>query len=416
MTSDVYKLNLKDKLEQQEKNLEQYNEHDVQDFPGYTFLLSQVVKAYGVCPYLNVYDPDCKTRRVTWLEEQSDKGAVYFKTVKDLTDDDLLHEVETKLMNNQELLKSHVVEALANVEPTTDFDIDHDLLVNSIKMRKEAKSVNKKVKEARAQTNRILDYIMMKCGIDFNRYVQIVFGFSLKYKAPIIELDKIDEEFTKLCGQCLCEMSKYSSMKSLREREKSEAMSQLAKLIEQQFKLSQIGKYFQKWSGLSQEKKEDRIKSYCDWYARQHSFPLSFSDDMKTYILDQLQAKNLKASDIKWESKMGIISSINIVVNEDVTFDLVKRAPRVLKTRRTSKKKRDEIFQTDEQKELMQRINRLIFYEIIKGKTSNKEAIMKTVMYNLHSRLLPESQVIDFISVRYDDILAIVKNNKVQAT
>jgi hypothetical protein len=435
MSTDITKLHLKDRLDEQVKFLEEYNARDIPEFPGWTFLLSNVVKEYGVCPYLNVNDEESKKRRIDWLHNQPDKGVFYHEIVKKLLDQQWMAELENELDVLRQRIREYVHETIQtlnneskvaeeNEDKSVDLSeqdlymqINHDELIDNIKLRKEAKSQNKKVKESWNQTLRTLDYMVTKKGLDFSKYVHAVYGWIVRYKPPITTGDTLDAQFESLYERFNKTVSQLSNFKFQLEKEKEDAEQQLATLIQKNFQLEQTGRYYKKWSSLTPEKKEERIKSYCDWYTRKHNLPISLSDDMKKFIVDKLESKDLRIMDVKWDSKIGIITDVNINVsmnNDEHTFELGKRAPRILKsTRKTSKKKRDEMFQSEEEKILLQRINRLLLFELMKGQTLNKEIIVKTIVKNLHTRMLPESQIHDYVSSKDEEVLDVIKENPV---
>lgn len=429
MTTDVSKLHLKDKLEEQKRCLEEYSSLDVVEYPGWTFLLSAVVKAYGICPYLDVKDLESKERRETWLLNQSDKGEQYFDSVKKLLDQGWISTVERELDELRSLIRGHVDKVIRELneevqndlseDPLAENDdnlimVNHDELIDNIRMRKEAKSQNKKVKQTWNQTIRALDFLVNRKGLDFSKYIHAIYGYVVRYKPPLSASCQLDAEFESLYEKFNATVTQLNNCRLYFEKEKDEAEQQLVFLIKQNFQLDQVGRYYKKWSSLTQEKKEDRIKSYCDWYMRKNSRSISLADQMKKFIVDKLDSKELRIMDVKWDSKIGMITDVNVVLNEDDTFELGKRAPRILKsTRKTSKKKRDEMFQTDVEKLVMQRINRLLLFELVKGQTLNKDIIVKTVVKNLHTRLLPENQIVDYVSAKYDELLETIRQHPV---
>lgn len=436
MTTDITKLNLKNALNEKVKYLEEYNQSDDPQYPGWTFLLSPIVRSYGICPYLNVRDMESKKRRTEWLGNQSDQGKLYHETVKKLLDQQWMADLENDLAVLRERIRDHVLRVIQSLNEENQhlldspaalqFElngddvpivIDHDELIENIRKRKEAKSQNKKVKETWNQTLRVLNYLVVKKGLDFSKYIHAVYGWVVRYKPPSIpDSEELDAQFESLYERFNSTVSKLNNFRYELEKEKEDAEHQLATLISQNFQLRQVGRYYKKWSSLTQEKKEERIKSYCDWYAREHNKPMSLADQMSRFIVDKLENKDLRIMDVKWDSKMGVITNINIVVQEEpdgsTSFDLGKRAPRILKSaRKTSKKKREEAFKSDEDRILLQRINRLLLFELLKGQTLNKEIAVKSVMRNLHTRMLPENVIYDYVMSKYDEILDVIKEN-----
>jgi len=444
MSTDVTKLNLKNALNEKVKYLEEYYAVDVPEYPGWTFLLSPVIRAYGICPYLNVKDHDSKKKRVEWLQSKADGGKLYQETVVKLLDQQWMADLENDITMIRQELRDHVNRTISslndqtmkessytmasNEDVTSQYSysgddlpviIDHDDLIENIRKRKEAKSQNKKVKETWNQTLRTLNYLYIKRGVDFSKYIHAVYGWVVRYKPPgITGEDELDSRFESLYERYNSTVSKLNNFRYELEKEKEDAEQQLATLISQNFQLKQVGRYWKKWSSLTDEKKEERIKSYCDWFAREQNKPMSMADDLTTFIISKLESKELRIMDLKWDSQKGVITHINVTVGEDENgvpvFELGKRAPRILKnTRKTSKKKREELFKTDEEKLLLQRINRLLLFELIKGQTLNKDLTLKSVMRNLRTRAIPENAIYDYISNKYEEMLDVIKETDI---
>ena len=406
------KISLKNKLEEQVRNLDEYSTNDVVEHPGWAFLLGPVIKAYGICPFLNIHDEQCRIRRVTWLMDQPDKGKLYYDTLKEYIDGEDSQHMDQTLEN----LRTELINYVKNVldELALPDNVTHDLLIENIKMRKEAKSHSQHVKETWKQTIRCLEYISTKKGIDFGKYVRISYGYVIQFKAPeITNPEDLDKTYVDMYEKYSALTNKVKNSRSIREKEKIEAEIYLSNLIKQDFKLNQVGRYFKKWASLSDVKKEERIKSYCDWYMRENNKYISCADDMKKWILEKLDKKELRIMDVKWDSKLGIITHVNMQMSEDGTFELGKRAPRILKTRRTSKKKKEDWFKTPEEKKMLERANRLLLYEIVKGQSLCKENVVKSVQTSLHTRLVPSSQLMDYLTRTYDEVFKLIKENPI---
>jgi len=426
--SDVSKLNMKNQLEEEMRLLVDYYAQDVTEYPGWAFLLGAVVNAYGICPYLNVKDKDNRTRRATWLSNQHDQGHLYYDAVYRLSDQQLLSNLETELDSLKMKMRDLVVQTLeelnadaakriAGYDVRSDDDvffIDHDELIGSIRMRKEAKSQNNKMKESWNRTLRILNHIIVTKGVDFGKYVHAVYGYLVRYKPPrhVVTNGLLNPQFEALHECFNVATNQLNNLRYTMKKEKEEAEQRLATLIRQKFQIDQVGRYYKKWSSLTPDKKEERVKSYCDWYVRKNDKPIDLSEKMKNFVMEKLESKDLRIMNIKWEHDLGVITNINVTVNDDNSFELGKRAPRILKsTKKTSKKKRDELFQTVAERKLMQRTNRLLLFELIKGQTLNKEIVLSTVLHNLHTRMIHENNMMDYLSATYDTMLDVIRKN-----
>jgi hypothetical protein len=401
------KLTLRDDLLEQMRNLDDYNLYDIPEYPGWTFLVSSVVKAYGICPFLNVYDEECKKRRVPWLQSQADRGDLYDQVIDNLVNLTVLRNLESDVNGTRTELVDYVIETLQKC--TLPDGMNHDLLIDNIRMRKEAKTQNKKVKDAWSTSLRVLDYIAVNCGFDFSKYIHVVYGYTLRYKAPFVPESSLDKKFNALYDEYMSLKAKLTRLYHTRENEVAEAKVQLGNLINQNFQINQVGRYFKKWSSLTPEKKEDRIKSYCEWYMRKQNRPISDADIMKNFVLEKLASKELRGMDVEWNNKIGMVVNINLTLDDEGSFSLGKRAPKVLKKKRNGRKKKDELFQTEKEKDLLKRINRLLLFEILKGNSINKDLLVKSVLGNLHTRLLPEGNLKDYIAGKYDIIVETIR-------
>lgn len=411
MATDVAKLYLKDELEERVKNLEAYKKLDIPDHPGWTFMLSPIVKEYGICPFLNVFDPETKQRRLPWLYSQSDKGEFYHQTILTYVNEVTLENLDSEIASVKKKLSAHVKEILCSFEMTDG--ITHDILIENIKLKKEANS-QKRIKTMWDQTIRMFDYIMMNKGIDFSKYVNVAYDMSIRYKAPIITNSIVDKIFVALYENFTANTSKLTNLRNIREKERQTAEQLLSNLVKNEFRLEQSGRYYKKWSALDQERKDERIKSYCEWFIREQNKPLSYADIMYKWVIENVNAETIKISDIKWNSKMGIIENINITMNEQGVMEVGKRAPRILKVKKQQKKKRDEIFQSVEEKGLQQRINRLLLYEMVRTVgVFDKDSIVKSLLKNLGTarKLIPQNNLTDYINWKYVEFLEVLTSH-----
>lgn len=417
MATDRVKLQLKATLQQRESELDAYEKADVAEYPGYTFLISAVVEAYGICPYLNVFDPalDGALSRGKWISEQSDNGAVYFREKNRVEDTSMDANLDREHEDLKTTLTNRVTETINNdIELAGHLLQTFDELLTAFWTCKRSKSMNKQMKELKAKVTHTMDAVMLGSrGLDFNRYMSIVHDVQIKYKPPLLELDHPDAKnwFSELCLQCTANRAQRDRNAVIRANIKRAALVRLADLIAQQFKLPQSGKYFQKWSSLTDEKQAERIQSYCEWYVRDNCLPTSLTGKMYDFVKEKLAEKAIRVSDIKWETKRGMINNINGIVlsYDNESFDVEKRI--VTKARKTTtKKKGEDLFLTEAHMEIMTRAHRLLLYDIVSRQILNKEQIVQNVIYNLNAQGLPYGDLVTYLNARFDEMVECIRN------
>ena len=411
---DEAKLLLKEKVESRSRVLASYDKHDDPLHPAWTFLLRDVVKSYGVCPYLNIFDDDCNKRRMPWVTHRPDGGEVYFATVRNVTDASMVTDLEQQISDVKTSLDAHV--RMRITAEILTHDMTFDAIIENVLKRRDAKSQNKKAKDEWTDTLRCFDSIATNTGINFAKYVQVHTGYHFKYRTPAALEDplKWDQVFVRMYDTLVGLQARLSTLLASREKEITTAKKHLATLIDDKFQIEQRGRYFRRWSSLSDERKDERIASYCDWFMRKGNYPIAASEAMKEFILDALTKKELKIGrdDLDWNGKQGII--INIPVTYDVnsnTFRLIRQLKALKKKR--PKKTTEDIFFTDQAKAVQQRAHRLLLLELVKTGNTDRERVTGSVLKHLHTRVIPESTLRTYLLARCDDFVEMIRSHPI---
>ena len=407
--NDENRLNLKVKMDEQLTNLSDYSEKDVKGYPGWTFLLPNVVKEYSICSFLNVNDASSSlNNRIMWLESQSDRGQLYYSEVAYVTSEALITAQENEKENVKRLICERICELTDN--------IDLDAMLHGIRQKKEVKSQNRFMKEAWTQIMNTMNEVALHTGMDLSKYFQILCGYSIRYKTP--EITTPDVIYNDLCVKYLNLEQKLKNHLDSRETMKFVAEQQLSNLIASNFHINQTGRYYKKWSSLTDEKKNNRILSFCDWYIRKNSLPIETVNRMYDWILEKLISKELRIMDIQWNSKTGIIENINVhtVHDEDTPNEITFENNSSVKVLRTAQKKptkkRVSGEKVDIADDILEQIHRLLLYFIMKTQVIDKEDILKSVVYNVHRQR--ETYITDYISQKLNEMLEIVKSTPVE--
>lgn len=410
----MYKMNKnldREKLQARLAELEEFQAQDDAEVPAWTFLLKPVIDEYGICPFLDhrtEKDLRCIVqRRMSWLSAQKDQGAVYHATVSGLRDVSELAKKQKGIEDLREEVHRFVQGRLEGCPMPHELTLED--VVTNLRQKKENKSQNKRSKEVFAKTVTAMDFVMMKHGIDLSKFALVHLGYPLRsYKAPAVPHEVQCADFENLCAshQRLC--TDYNSKKIQKERSVADAKEQLAFLIETEFHVDQTGKYFKRWSHLTDEKKHERIRSYCEWFMRSRENAHQLADAMSAWVITELRRKELRSSDIVWNFRLGYITHINIVYNETLqSFERGKRP--ILKKEKVLKKSLLARFleygkSPEEAEKLLQRTNRLLLHGILSAGNADvpKDVLVNKVLAELHPPHGLQMHVLDHMFTVYD--------------
>lgn len=363
--------------------IENYNQRDNQDYPAWTFLLKEVKTEYGTCPFLNLLDPDTVINRKSWLESRFDGGVIYRKAIARFANPDALPSQEIIILELKNTIIDYVTEFVREISD----------LVESTRNLKNTTSRTKKTKVLWEELKSTFDKIYLGTGISLELYMKHVKGIVV---AEVIRTGNPDPNFNDFILRLVSLETLYKNEHSLVTMRKQEAETDLVDLIERKFQIEQLGKYFKRWGLLTEHQKEERFLSYAEYITRQKGLVPSFAQTTYDYIVENIQAKKIRPSDIKWVLKSGIVEEIVSLTIEGDQLSLAARVVAV-KVTKTSKKKPSDLSEKD-----YKRLNRLLLMELMENYTPQKSSIMKNVMTNFHPRLSDISTITTYLSVTYE--------------
>ena len=394
-------VQLKEAYERETRILSEYNNKDNLEYPGWTFLVPDVLKVYEICPFL---DPTSGAeRRKNWLENQVDNGKVYFDVVERLTDDVKWNSLKESVTRNLDLLTAYVEGAVDSTvqEPHHRFDT----LMQNVKEYKDTRSKNKKVKDMWDAMLLVIDYIVMSTGVDFGTYLQVAHNINIKYKCPQTGL-QLDPKFLQLCQNLQESRSLYATEEAYRKSQKSAAKAKLVEIIDNNFQIDQSGKYYKRWSLLTQDQKHERIHSYVQWYCRKYNVSVNNTTDIENFVLQALLKNELKSTDIQWETKSGIISNIKILIDENGKPNLKPKVKSAITTpRKRSSKKKNKVNPFQENPKHEGRMNRLLLYHILSRRGLRKEDTLERVLADFNPSPVIRAKLSDYLSTAYDSMV-----------
>mgnify|MGYP003586310242 CR=1 FL=1 len=199
----------------------------------YEFLLQNVTKTYGLCPYLLESQ---KNERDLWLNNQSDKGKTFEIEKQRCTNNQVIASLNEQLKKTMESYEDHVRESF------TDFE----------RLKTRFLSVKRKSKELINETLKYSNEIKIDLFLFFNIVYDIQRYKKINDFDVPVYVNQIKEIKTKLNHE-----------KTILKKEIAIAKKNLDYLVTHQ---GRRGKYFNiTWSSLKKNEKADREKEYCEW-------------------------------------------------------------------------------------------------------------------------------------------------------
>lgn len=346
--------------------LEQYNKQDPQSVPGYLFLYERIINAYGLCPFIRIDTDGIEKSRKDWLRRQNDKGELYYK-------------VYNQIVNKEDIMEC--TEVYNRCETEINNFIQRNLTDKQIEMWKECRETaseyvgcaikTKRIKEKFKMVVHTLSLLFAETDFSLHEYLTLKYTFNfvineLKSK----NCNKIDKHIQViLSGQFNELLENFKVAKDSLEQKTIYTTNIYRNLQNEMYlfmmnkktfgeiqsisqnKVVQQGKYFKRWTALSEEEKIERFESFSTYYIQKNMVREKLLDDQDApnkaaKLLDVIKKafleKTLIYRDFKWDTKTGIISKVICLRYDQETGDFYinkKVNPKKKETQTKSKKK-----------------------------------------------------------------------------
>lgn len=436
-----------------------YNEKELCEnlkFPGFLFLSKEITDKYGMCPFIKLNDTDdildILNKREEWLNNQNDKGELYYKLY-----DKIIEKTSLKLLNENKLNLDNQFNKIHDDFLTDQQKKLYDTVCEDIKEYINHPIKTKKLKDKFKIIINNVTNLVIETQLKINEYITLFYDLYIPVNIPHDKVSNTNLQFafiTNVYDKALEDykivLDKIITNNKFILNTENHLKQALYEYIyntdnvennQQTLKIHQVGKYFKKWSLLSDEEKADRYESFSEFFVNKYlvepklleTNETSSKEDMEQKInllklsLKQLlidESKNIKYKNIKWDAKRGYLLQINCLKynNDKQEFYIVKETETDVKN--NVKIKRPSSVRTILNKENEKIINEEIVLFIISAKNNNKiklntgqEDIKK--LKDECTELLKTKMKLKRLTVndklqiykKFDDILNVILNN-----
>jgi hypothetical protein len=364
-----------------------YNNADPADCPGMLFLHESVIKAYDVCPFIK-FEVDVNTtdvvraKRQEWLASQPDGGQVYFQLFdKVVTQCDVnsVHEVlEATKADIDKFIESNLSDSQKEM-----FDWCKEFIQDYVNSHIKTKRVKEKYKLFIHK----LSMLYAETNLNVHKYL------GLSYKQDIMINDMRTTTNTSTTTRLLVDMLSGMLTKYKEHLEACEVKMRFVKntirhlknelylmvtnqkrIAPEPGKASQKGKYFKRWTLLSETERNDRFLSFADYYIERFMVQENILDiekkselvcNLSSMLSDFYKEKKLIYRNFKWNMHRGIIEAMPVLKysKTDSTFFLSDNAGK----QTTKSQKRKVSTKSILNKENEKIINEEILYFIVRN-------------------------------------------------
>lgn len=416
-------------------DLENFLKADITDVPALAFCIPEVINSYGLCPYLSL--PQA-SHRDSWLQTTHDHGHIYKEMRDRVLHGSQKHQLHRERECKKKELEDHVETCLQEKGFVTPADYVErngpvspiEYLVSSVQYYQTIKSRNKPVRQQWQQVQEYMDKILTETGINFTKFLKLVYDVHVRYRIPSQGLE-LNNAFEKLCEQYIRYDNQVATEENFIQKREGEAKKKLSMLLKRNFSMQQHGKYFKRWSMLTDEQKTERLSSFSTWFCREHNS--DEEDELLDYLQKCIENKSLKSTCIKWSSKTGIISTVdgleydaekqkfNITpvqrsvkrvqfVEQDSSEEVTNTAER-----ETDDKKKSVVGKRPQKKKITfspseeARLNRLLLYHILTSPIVTKAVVLKDVSSSFTDNSTVKTKVTTWLGPIFDKMIEVIK-------
>lgn len=324
---------------------------------------------------INIIDDPQRLTRWIWNKED---------TIRELEARYITKEKLQTLISDTRVLKERIEIFYKNSlgeEDYSRYKESVDFILEYISNRK----TKKKTEEAKERKNEIFEIgkrkhtdLYKNCVILYDFNISVVNDKNEYFKNSILDdyLEKLEVNNKDIDSE-----NSFINRNIFRAKEKYDHYQEnLKKMMS-----LQIGKYYKKWSSLTDPEKEERILSYCDFY---------FKEDpgLFLFITEKIQSKEIKTKDIKWDVRSGTITNIRVeITNGEYSIKPSEQ--------KKAKKALNRLIQIDDK-----HLNELILKCLLDRKSNEetRDVVEKVLKFKLN-----KTETEYFIS-RFDEIFKIV--------
>jgi hypothetical protein len=459
------------------QNMEQkYLEYDSDKLPGNLFLHKDILKSYGLCPFIDIeFDKENEcldkknitqeiyNKRFTWLQTQMDKGKLYFELY-----DDLIMRTKSKVMSDNKIVLEKAIYNFIKQNITESQMNMYDCCIDFIEEYVNCNIKTKRIKERYNVCVNNLSVLYSETSMEFHTYLSSKYNIHivvniLTSNVNLKDQFLIKEEFDDLIKKYKMELEDIEKntifIKNTLRNIKTDLYSFLTDKQSFVNKLSntnliksnsvvQVGKYFKRWSVLTKQEQFDRFESFSNFYVDKHlvnTLIIEKQDRDKmvetlfNLLITNFENRRMVYRDYVWNTTRGLIENVKILrYNKDTGFTLVfsKQMPskdgqlkkqqeqeKKLSTEETessekiSKKKISSrtIITKDSEKIINEELLYFILTRIQNGVDSVNQEDKDSFCEKIKTKLKVKKLMLNDktkIHKKYDEIFEVVKNNK----
>lgn len=379
-------------------------------FPAWVFLIDNIVKTYGNCPYL----PHDKAH----LRHEHIKmnPSIYEDAMSRYVNKTIYNGFEAEQKTARQTLTEVVHDEIGNVFIGADPQRILDGILSEAHWFQNQKSRTKTVTERWQRTLKDIDTVYEKTGVNLALYLKAIHGVSIKYKASAPVSGSIASTskgtFESAYESYARSMTSLETEETHIARVREDVIQKLAKLIRNGFKESQTSKYKKRWNLLTDAQQLERIQSFSNYFCLLNNDTKNQSGTLVSAIMDRLSNKKLKTSDIKWVIKEGIIKEIQTLGWEDGTFVFSEAKPKP-KPKKTASASNDTLTPTQRiqlSDADIVRLHRLIIHCMTLPYGQSRDNLIGRIvtLFTRHSVL--RSVARDYVSGVLDNIIALTSS------
>lgn len=404
---DVHGHSVQDIIESR-RLVEDFEKNDAyhSTFPAWVFLIDNVVKTYGNCPYLPYDKAHLRQEHIKTNPSIYEDALARYVNKSIYSGLDLEHQVA------KENLEQVVHEEISNVHVGKDPKRFIDTILAEARWFQNQRSRTKMVTERWQRTLKDIDIIHEKTGVNLALYLKAFFDITIKYKAgaqgnnanTTSAVDTFETAYERFTRSLTARETEETHISHVRE----DAIQRLVKLIRNGFKEAQTGKYKKRWNLLTDAQQLERIQSFSNYYCLLNNDTENQTDALVSAITDRLANKKLKTSDIKWVIKDGIIKEIHSLEWKQGKFHFedIKNKTKTKKATSTAKPShvpvKPQLTETD-----IERLHRLTVHCMTLPCVQSRDILIDRVVTLFTRHFVMRNVASDYVAGVLDNIIAL---------